>query len=74
MNTWTLTVNPASPVRRTAERLLRDDRYTLFGTDTHDAAGVAVRVQGLAAAADLVGWDAVDRLTVANPGRLLPDG
>ena len=71
MNTWTLTVSPTSPVRRTAERLLRDDRYTLFGTDTHDAAGVAVRVQGLAAAADLVGWDKVDQLTIANPAKLL---
>ena len=73
MNTWTLTTNPTSPVRQTAERLLQDDRYTLFGTDTHDAAGVGVRVQGLAAAADLVGWDKVDQLTIENPGRLLPE-
>jgi hypothetical protein len=61
-----------SRVRTTAERLLRDNRYTLFGTDTHDSAGVAVRVQGLAAAADLVGWDVVDRLTRVNPAQLLP--
>ena len=71
MNTWTLTLAPTSPVRRTAERLLRDNRYTLFGTDTHDAAGVPIRVQGLAAAADLVGWETVDRLTIANPAQLL---
>ncbi len=71
MNTWTLTVAPGSPTRVTAERLLRDDRYTLFGTDIHDPAGVPVRVQGLAAAADLVGWDAVDRLTRTNPARLI---
>lgn len=72
MNTWTLTMAPGSRVRTTAERLLLDNRYTLFGTDTHDAAGVPMRVQGLSAAADLVGWDAVDRLTRVNPAKLLP--
>jgi protein-tyrosine phosphatase len=72
MNTWTLAMGQGSRVRTTAERLLRDNRYTLFGTDTHDSAGVAVRVQGLAAAADLVGWDVVDRLTRVNPAQLLP--
>ncbi len=72
MNTWTLTMGEGSRVRTVAERLLLDNRYTLFGTDTHDAAGVPVRVQGLAAAADLVGWEAVDRMTRVNPARLLP--
>ena len=72
MNTWTLTGRPGSPMVATARRLLQDDRYTLFGTDTHDAAGVAARVQGLSTAADLVGWDKVDQLTRTNPARLLP--
>jgi protein-tyrosine phosphatase len=72
MNTWTLVKARGSKVRTLAERLLTDNRYTLFGTDTHDAAGVAERVQGLAAAADLVGWAKVDELTIANPARLLP--
>ena len=72
MNTWTLTGRPGSPMVVTAQRLLTGNRYALFGTDTHDAAGVAVRVQGLAAAADLVGWDVVDQLTRVNPAQLLP--
>ena len=71
MNTWTLTGRPESPMVNTARRLLLDDRYALFGTDTHDPAGVAVRVQGLAAAADLVGWAKVGELTITNPAKLL---
>ncbi len=71
MNTWCLTTKPGSPIRATAERLLLGDRYFLFGTDTHDAAGVPVRVQGLSAAADLVGWAKVDELTRTHPARLL---
>jgi len=71
MNTWTLMKSPGSKVRTVAERLLTAGRYQLFGTDTHDAAGVAERLQGLVAAADLVGWDAVDRLTRTHPAQLL---
>ena len=71
MNTWCLTGRPGSPLRTTCERLLTEDRYFMFGMDTHDAAGVAVRLQGLAAAADLVGWPTVDRLTRTHPAQLL---
>jgi protein-tyrosine phosphatase len=71
MNTWCLTGRPGSSLRVTCERFLTENRYFMFGMDTHDSAGVPVRLQGLAAAADLVGWETVDRLTRTHPAQLL---
>lgn len=71
MNTWCLTDPPGSPVYELAARLLREGRYFAFGTDTHNAASMPNRIRGLTIAEQLVGRDAVDRLTVQNPGLLL---
>lgn len=72
MNTWCLTEPAQTPTRQTAERLLLEDRYFCFGTDTHNARGIDARIAGLKLATDLVGEAAVDRLTSINPRRLIP--
>ena len=71
MNTWCLTAPESSPTRTTAERLLRDGRYFLFGTDTHNFAGMDVRLRGVELAIEMVGAAAVDELTRTNPAKLL---
>jgi protein-tyrosine phosphatase len=71
MNTWCLTVSPDDPVRRSAERWLRAGRYFCFGTDSHNAASMPARIEGVRVAEQLVGTEAVERLTVHNPRQLL---
>ena len=73
MNTWCLTDPPGSPVYELAARLLREDRYFAFGTDTHNAASMPNRIRGIKVAEQIVGPELVRRMTVGNPGRLLPD-
>jgi protein-tyrosine phosphatase len=70
MNTWCLTNPQTSPIFRLAERLLKDGRYFLFGTDLHDPASMPPRIRGIEIAQRLIGGDAVDRLTIHNPRRL----
>src|SRR5205085_3212709 len=50
MNTWCLTERPGSPIYELAVRLLREDRYFAFGTDTHNAASMPNRIKGIALA------------------------
>jgi protein-tyrosine phosphatase len=71
LNSWCLTERKGSPKRDMAERLLKDDRYFLIGTDLHRPSGMAIRTAGLALAEHLVGRDEVERLTVTNPRLLM---
>jgi protein-tyrosine phosphatase len=61
-----------SPTRRTVERFLLEGRYFLLGSDLHNLASLPMRLDGLKRAIDLVGEEAVDRLTKENPRQLLP--
>jgi len=71
MNTWCLTDPPTAATRRAAERWLRDGRYFLFGTDSHNAASMSTRIEGVAIAERLVGREVVEQLTKFNPQKLL---
>ena len=72
MNTWCLTDPPGTPIYDTAERLLREDRYFLLGTDLHNFESMPNRIRGLEIAERIVGRDVVDRLTIHNPRQLVP--
>ncbi|HEY2588662.1 MAG TPA: CpsB/CapC family capsule biosynthesis tyrosine phosphatase [Tepidisphaeraceae bacterium] len=72
MNTWCLTDPPGSPVYELAARLLREDRYFAFGTDTHNAASMPNRIRGIATAEQMAGRERVERLMIHNPRMLLP--
>ena len=61
-----------TPYRRTAERFLLEGAYTFLGSDTHNSSTLALRLDGLKRAIALVGRDAVDRLTIEGPKKLLP--
>jgi protein-tyrosine phosphatase len=71
LNSWCLTEPRGEATREMAERLLRQGRYFLIGTDTHRANSMGPRVEGLAAAERLVGRAEVERLTVENPSVLI---
>lgn len=70
MNTWCLTDPPHAPTRRKAKQWLRDGRYFLFGTDSHNSRSMPTRIEGVGLAEQLVGADAVDQLTRVNPRKL----
>lgn len=72
MNTWCLTDPPGSPIYELAVRLLTEDRYFAFGTDTHNAASMPNRIRGIAIAEQIVGRQRVERLTIDNPKLLMP--
>lgn len=61
-----------SHTRRVAERYLKEGRYFLLGSDTHNALGLDTRLAGLENAIQLVGDAEVWRLTRDNPMKLLP--
>ena len=60
------------PRRRVVERYLLEGRYFLLGSDLHNLATLPCRLDGLKRAIDLVGDEAINRLTVENPRQLLP--
>jgi len=62
---------PNSHTRRVAERYLREGRYFLLGSDTHNVLGLQIRLTGLENAINLVGDAEIWRLTRDNPMRLL---
>ena len=62
---------PHAHTRQTAERLLLDDRYFVLGSDLHGLETLPPRLAGLERARELVGDDALDRLTITNPRTLL---
>lgn len=63
---------PGSPTRRIVERYLLEGRYFLLGSDLHNLPSLPMRLEGLRRAIDLVGEEAVNRLTIRNPRQLLP--
>lgn len=67
-----------APTRVCAERFLREGSYWLLGSDTHRIDTIGPRVEGLRRAIELVGEEAVDRMTRENPrelvGPAVPDG
>jgi hypothetical protein len=71
LNSWCLTEPRGDRRRDVAERLLKEGRYFLIGTDLHRPSGMAARIEGLAVAERLIGRGEVDRLTIENPGLLL---
>lgn len=58
--------------RRIVERLLREDRLFLLGSDTHRPDTLPCRLEGLKRAIALAGEDVIARLTIDNPRQLLP--
>jgi len=72
-NLYCLIESDLSPriATRTAERFLRDGRYFILGSDCHKSATLPVRFAGLRRAIDIVGREAIDTLTMANPRKLL---
>ena len=62
---------PNSYTRRVAEQYLKEGRYFLLGSDTHNVAGLDIRMRGLENAIELVGDAEVWRLTRDNPMKLL---
>jgi protein-tyrosine phosphatase len=71
MNTWCVTSTSSEPIREAAQRWLRDGRYFLMGTDTHNPRDMKSRIEGINVAERLVGRDVVDQLTRLNPLKLL---
>jgi protein-tyrosine phosphatase len=70
-NTWCLRDPRGVPTREISERLLRDGKYHLLGTDLHDYASMPPRMEGLEKAIEMVGAEAVRVLTVENPRQIL---
>lgn len=64
---------PGADTRRTAERFLEENRYFCLGSDCHGPSTLPIRLEGLARATTLAGEDAIRRLTVDNPRRLLAE-
>ena len=71
LNSWCLAEPRGDRRRDMAERLLKEGRYFLIGTDLHRPAGMKARLEGLAVAEELVGVREVERLTVGNPRGLM---
>jgi protein-tyrosine phosphatase len=71
LNSWCLADPPTSSRFTTAVRLLEAGRYFLIGTDLHEPDGMAVRLRGIEVADQIIGADALDRLTIHNPRMLL---
>lgn len=59
------------PTRTTGEKLLREGRYFLLGSDLHRLATLPARMKGLHNAVEMVGEEEVDRLTRVHPQLLL---
>lgn len=64
---------PASPTRRTAELFITSGRYFCLGSDCHGLDSLGTRLPGLDVVRDLAGDDVLDRLTIENPRKLLPE-
>jgi protein-tyrosine phosphatase len=60
-----------SDTRDTADRFLSEGRYFMLGSDLHKLETLGPRLAGLRNAIELVGPEAVDRLTIENPRKLL---
>jgi protein-tyrosine phosphatase len=58
---------PRSGTRTTAERLLSEGRYHVLGSDTHTAATLPIRLEGLQQVRRLVGDAMLDEMTIHRP-------
>lgn len=65
---------PNSATRRLAELLLREDRYFMLGSDTHNPQTLPVRLKGLENARALASKETIQELMVIHPRKLLPKG
>lgn len=59
--------------RRVAEQYLAQDRYFMLGSDCHQSETLDCRLRGIDRAIKLVGNDAVDRLMIDHPRKLIGD-
>jgi protein-tyrosine phosphatase len=57
--------------RDCAEQWLSDHRYFLLASDAHRTDTLGIRLRGLEKAIELLGMDEVDRLTIANPAKVV---
>jgi protein-tyrosine phosphatase len=73
MNTWCITYPKESPIFRMAERLLKEGKYFLLGTDLHNFKSMPDRIKGMEIAEKMVGREAFDALTMLNPRQLLSE-
>jgi protein-tyrosine phosphatase len=71
LNSWCLSEPRGDRRREMAERLLKEGRYFLIGTDLHRSTSMAARLKGLEVAEELVGAREVELLTVENPRGLM---
>ncbi|HEY8751433.1 MAG TPA: CpsB/CapC family capsule biosynthesis tyrosine phosphatase [Tepidisphaeraceae bacterium] len=62
---------PHAQTRQVGERFLKEGRYFMLGSDTHNLAGWPLRLAGLENAIELVGEAEVWRLTRDNPRKLM---
>ncbi|MBA3272751.1 MAG: hypothetical protein H0T11_02625 [Chthoniobacterales bacterium] len=62
---------PEALTRRIAEQYLSEGRYFLLGSDTHNPQTMDVRMNGLKRAIEVAGEEAINRLTIENPRKLL---
>ena len=62
---------PHTHTRRLADQFLKEGRYFVLGSDTHNLAGLQIRLDGLKNAIKLVGGKEVWRLTRENPQLLI---
>jgi protein-tyrosine phosphatase len=69
-NSWCLVDKPG-PILDLSKRLLRERRYFMMGTDTHNFKGLAQRLAGVERAREMVGEGYVRELTVVNPGKVI---
>ena len=63
---------PGALTRGVAEKYLSEGRYFLLGSDTHNPQSMPIRMEGLKRAIALVGEEAINKLTVENPRKLMP--
>ena len=62
---------PHTHTRRVGERFLKEGRYFMLGSDTHNLAGWPVRYAGLETAVQMIGEAEVWKLTRDNPRKLV---
>ncbi|MGB7160385.1 MAG: CpsB/CapC family capsule biosynthesis tyrosine phosphatase [Tepidisphaeraceae bacterium] len=63
---------PEADTRRVVEQYLREGRYFMLGSDTHNPQSMGVRMNGLRRAIELAGETTIAKLTIENPRKLLP--
>jgi tyrosine-protein phosphatase YwqE len=65
--------SPEAYTRRTAERLLAEDRYFMVGSDLHSIDTLPPRMEGLKRLEELAGPEKTRELNYANPMKLMSE-